>query len=234
MPAKVAASALLPIAYRARPTGVACSRTPKPSATNASPRYRVRVPMVTARDGSPKRVTNTPLTAPSRPPSTRISGTISSSGRLSVQSWPMTALVRPRMLATERSISPVTTMSVMGSAISAIGARSSSRKPQLRPLANPSTRTPAARITPITAAMTVVSQDASAGSGRRAAVCRAVVSVATGFPFTQACGDPHGQGAVEADGGEDERADDVLLPFFFNDQATPEIYTLSLHDALPI
>src|SRR5450631_2840625 len=25
-----------------------------------------------------------------------------------------------------------------------------------------------------------------------------------------------------------------LLPFFFNDTATPEIYTLSLHDALPI
>src|SRR5436853_1703306 len=26
----------------------------------------------------------------------------------------------------------------------------------------------------------------------------------------------------------------VLLPFFFNDTATTEIYTLSLHDALPI
>src|SRR5439155_27316234 len=25
-----------------------------------------------------------------------------------------------------------------------------------------------------------------------------------------------------------------LLPFFFNDPPTPEIYTLSLHDALPI
>src|SRR5256885_116323 len=27
---------------------------------------------------------------------------------------------------------------------------------------------------------------------------------------------------------------DALLPFFFNDTATTEIYTLSLHDALPI
>src|SRR5206468_12832465 len=26
----------------------------------------------------------------------------------------------------------------------------------------------------------------------------------------------------------------ILLPFFFNDPAPPEIYTLSLHDALPI
>src|ERR1039457_292890 len=30
------------------------------------------------------------------------------------------------------------------------------------------------------------------------------------------------------------RRRDALLPFFFNDTATTEIYTLSLHDALPI
>src|ERR1039457_4033632 len=31
-----------------------------------------------------------------------------------------------------------------------------------------------------------------------------------------------------------QRTFDVLLPLFFNDTATTEIYTLSLHDALPI
>src|SRR2546422_10637202 len=31
-----------------------------------------------------------------------------------------------------------------------------------------------------------------------------------------------------------QRTDSVLLFFFFNDTATTEIYTLSLHDALPI
>src|SRR5215207_426884 len=124
----------------------------------------------------------------------------------------MTALVSPRMLATDRSISPVTTISVMGSAIRAIGARSRSRKPQLRPLAKPSTPTLAARITRMTVVMMVVSHDASAGSVRRAACRPTAVSVATGFPLSEPGGDAHGQGAVEADRGEDQRADHRLLP----------------------
>jgi hypothetical protein len=114
----------------------------------------------------------------------------------------MTALVSPSVLATDRSISPVTTMSVIGSAISAIGVRSSSRKPQLRPVANPSTRTPAPTITTTSAATRVASQDPR----------RFTVSVATCLPFPQAGGDPYGEGAVESDGGEDQRADDGLLP----------------------
>src|SRR6266498_5136951 len=33
---------------------------------------------------------------------------------------------------------------------------------------------------------------------------------------------------------QDDRGSDSLVFFFFNDTATTEIYTLSLHDALPI
>ena len=34
--------------------------------------------------------------------------------------------------------------------------------------------------------------------------------------------------------GVHQRAEDSQIKFFFNDTATTEIYTLSLHDALPI
>jgi hypothetical protein len=44
----------------------------------------------------------------------------------------MIELVRPSVLATDRSISPVTMMKVIGSATSAIGIRSRTRKVKLR------------------------------------------------------------------------------------------------------
>src|SRR3989442_12394658 len=40
--------------------------------------------------------------------------------------------------------------------------------------------------------------------------------------------------AVFVRGSETESCSDLWLVFFFNDTATTEIYTLSLHDALPI
>ena len=57
------------------------------------------------------------------------------------QSTPITALVRPAVLATDRSISPEMITSVMGVAIIRIGMTSSSRKPVVRTEANLGTKT---------------------------------------------------------------------------------------------
>ena len=47
-----------------------------PSTTYARPRYMASVPIVTASDGSPRRVISTPLRAPARAPMTRTAGMI--------------------------------------------------------------------------------------------------------------------------------------------------------------
>lgn len=86
------------------------------------------VPMVTASEGSFSTVTKKPFTAPSTAPSTMLIGMIDSIVIPVFHREPITAEVSPSVLATERSISPVTMMNVIGSAISAIGSRSSSRK----------------------------------------------------------------------------------------------------------
>ena len=51
-----------------------------PMTTNASPRKSESVPMVTASDGSPKRVTSTPLSAPHSAPTSVHAGMMSSTG----------------------------------------------------------------------------------------------------------------------------------------------------------
>ena len=51
-----------------------CGKPPTesvPSRISAMPRYMVRVPIVTAIDGSPSRVTRTPFSAPPSTPTTR-------------------------------------------------------------------------------------------------------------------------------------------------------------------
>ncbi len=81
------------------------------------PRYSVSVPIVTASDGKPTRVTRKPLNAPRiRPDATAaiIAGQI---GQPCLKSSAMATPVRPSIDATERSISPVTTISVSGSAM---------------------------------------------------------------------------------------------------------------------
>src|SRR5689334_8781415 len=96
--------------------------------------------MVTAREGSPSRVTSRPLTSPHTTPSTRHSGMIVSIAMPSFHNLPITAPDRPAVEATDRSISPATTRSVIGSAISAIGSVLPIRNERLRALPKPSTR----------------------------------------------------------------------------------------------
>ena len=96
-----------------------------PMTTKASPRNSASVPIVTASDGSPSRVTSTPLNAPHSAPTTMQIGMISSSGRPLFHSVAMSALESASTEATDRSISAATITSVSGSAISATSEKSS-------------------------------------------------------------------------------------------------------------
>lgn len=98
-----------------------------PSSPTARPRKRASVPIVTASEGSPTTVTRKPLNAPPITPTTRAASAASSNGSPACTRAPVTTLDSPTMLPTERSISPVIMMRVIGRAISRIGAMSSSR-----------------------------------------------------------------------------------------------------------
>ena len=98
-----------------------------PSSPTASPRKSASVPIVTASDGRPTTVMKKPLTAPAIAPTTMLTRPATSIGSPAWCSVPMTTLDSPTMLATDRSISPVMMMSVIGRAMSRIGATSSSR-----------------------------------------------------------------------------------------------------------
>ena len=73
------------------------------------------VPIVTASDGRPSLVTRIPLNAPATMPTTSTVGMIAPIGQPWLQRYPTSALESPRIDATERSISPVITISVSGS-----------------------------------------------------------------------------------------------------------------------
>ena len=96
-----------------------------PMTTKASPRNSASVPIVTASDGSPSRVTRMPLNAPQSAPATMQIGMISSSGRPAFQRSAISALESASTDATDRSISAATITSVSASAISATSERSS-------------------------------------------------------------------------------------------------------------
>jgi hypothetical protein len=83
----------------------------------AIPRYSVRVPIVTASDGRPRRVTKKPFSAPRKAPSTTAMIIAGQIGQPCLKSSAMSTPLRPSMDATERSISPVTTIKVSGSAM---------------------------------------------------------------------------------------------------------------------
>src|SRR3954451_6892382 len=169
--------------------------------------------MVTASEGSPSLVTSSPFTAPSTAPSSRQSGMIVSSGRQTSHSLPITALLRPTMLATDRSISPVTTISVSGRAISAMTTRSSSRNPRFRVLAKPSTLNEAitrnsTRKVLITLPLGSVNPRGGRAGGGVAfpATGADEVSTATEVPPSEAGGQAQGERPVQGDGGEDQGA----------------------------
>jgi hypothetical protein len=86
--------------------------------------------MVTASEGSPTTAMRKPLNAPATTPTRRpMSRTTPMSIPPPAHSTPMTALVRPAVLATDRSISPVMMTRVIGMAMRRIGMTSRSRKP---------------------------------------------------------------------------------------------------------
>src|SRR5262245_36152841 len=159
--------------------------------------------MVTARDGRPNPVTNSPLTAPSRAPSSRHSTMIRGSDVTPhTHSWPITEQVRPSTLATDRSISPVMTTSVIGMAISAIGMASSDTNRQNRGLATPSMARAPTTDTTTSAISTIASHEPNTRRARSG----------MGAPSSKAAAQPERQRAVQADGGQDQRPDRGLLP----------------------
>lgn len=76
--------------------------------------------MVTASDGSPSRVTSSPLNAPAARPTTAITTKIAIIGQCLSHRYPSRQLDMPRVDATDRSISPLMMISVIGSAMIAI------------------------------------------------------------------------------------------------------------------
>src|ERR1700734_457350 len=86
----------------------------------ATPRYSARVPIVTASEGSPTRVTSSPLIRPATIPSSATTTKMTSIGQWWLHRTPSSALDMPRIEATDRSISPLMMMSVIGKAMIAI------------------------------------------------------------------------------------------------------------------
>src|SRR4051794_12971017 len=191
-----------------------------PMTTMASPRNSASVPIVTASEGRPRRVTSTPLKAPHSAPTTMQIGMIVSIGWLWFQRYAITALDSARTDATERSISAAMITIVSGSAISATSDRSS------EPVVNESAvRNSGEMIWPaiartISSPTSSVSQrpsserqaggdDASAGG----AVCGAAVSVCTACaPPPQGGLDAQREQSIERDREQEQRADRRLLP----------------------
>src|SRR5262245_7145611 len=162
--------------------------------------------MVTANDGSPKTVMNVPLSAPSTAPSTRlIAMSAASEVTPECHSRPITVQVRPSMLATDRSISPVMTINVIGNAMSAIGMISRTTKRQNRGLATPSMNAAPITETSTTARMTTTSQE-------RQLSHLGTFNLGTGPPPLEPVGHPDREGPVETDRQQDQRADGGPLP----------------------
>src|SRR5262245_63569421 len=99
------------------------------------------------------------------------------------------------MLATERSISPVMTISVIGSATKAIGMISRATNRQNRGLATPSMAMAPTTATTTTARITITSHEPSRPRQ---------LTLATGLPPLETVGDPDGQGPVQNDGEQNQ------------------------------
>ncbi len=86
------------------------------------------MPIVTASEGSPTTVTSRPLMAPPTAPASSAINAATGIGSPASNITPNSTLLRPAMLATDRSISPVMITIVIGRAMNRIGVTSSSRK----------------------------------------------------------------------------------------------------------
>src|SRR4051795_6030186 len=188
-----------------------------PMTTKASPRNSASVPIVTASDGSPKRVTSTPLKAPQSAPATRQSGMISSTGSPWFHSDAATALDSASTEATERSISAEMITSANGSAISATSEKSSEPVVNESVVRNSDDRPwPTIAVTTIRPISSASQRPANArrrapdaarvGAGAVASACTARA------PPAQGGLDAEPEEAVERDRDEQQRADRGLLP----------------------
>src|SRR3954470_18029267 len=188
-----------------------------PMTTKARPRNSASVPIVTASDGRPKRVTSTPLKAPHSAPATRQSGMISSTGRPWFHSDAAIALDSASTEATERSISAAMITSASGSAISATSEKSSEPVVNESVVRNSDDRLwPATTVTRMSAissasqrpanARTRAPDAARAGTGAVASACTARAPPAQGGLDAQA------EEAIERDRDQQQRADRGLLP----------------------
>src|SRR4051794_20731817 len=188
-----------------------------PMTTNASPRNSASVPIVTASDGSPKRVTSTPLKAPQSAPATRQSGMISSTGSPWFHSDAAIALDSASTEATERSISAEMITSANGSAISATSEKSSEPVVNESVVRNSDDRPwPTIAVTTIRPISSASQRPANArrrapdaarvGAGAVASACTARA------PPAQGGLDAEPEEAVERDRDEQQRADRGLLP----------------------
>src|SRR4051812_43719855 len=160
--------------------------------------------MVTASEGRPSPVTRKPLSAPATAPSRMQSGMIVWIDIPLFHIQPMSELVRPSVLATDRSISPVTMIIVIGSATRMIGIRSRTRNVKLRLVPKLSTANDATIRTTTVSRMMMLSQLA-----RR-------LDMAPGLGMLisppQRAGDAHRDQPVGADRQDDQEPDDGLLP----------------------
>src|SRR4051794_13254075 len=191
-----------------------------PMITKASPRNRASVPIVTASDGRPSRVTRTPLKAPHSAPARTQTGMIVSIGWLWFHRYAISALDSASTDATDRSISAATMTIVSGSAIRATSERSS------EPVVNESVVRNSDEITCPATAMTTnrptssvsqrpssARQSRAAGPGAGGALRGAAVSVCTArAPAAQGRLDTQRQQPVQRDREQQQRADCRLLP----------------------
>src|SRR5580700_8806701 len=199
----------------------------------ATPRYRPSVPIVTASDGRPSLVISRPLMAPATTPTSKMTTKMTSIDQCLFQRNPSSALDMPMIEATERSISPLMMMSVIGRAMIAI---SPDCRPRLKrlllvrnsdevetpstPMATTTTARPVSQRSTCLVAMRD-RQPACPGSsgwpGWPGAVAASGGSALrsgsiTGTPLAQRCREPDRDTAIQGDGQQQQESGDRLVP----------------------
>src|SRR6201996_5885758 len=171
------------------------------------PRYRASVPMVTASDGSPTRVTSSPLSRPPSAPTTATITKISRIGSLCRYSTPSRALDIPSIDSTDRSISPLMMIRAIGSVMIAI---SPVVRPRLKKLFDD--RNSGETLLPkMTIAITTTTSPVSHRRAGRSRALRSSRSTA-GTPPSQRGGQLERDDAVQHDGQDQQEAGDGLVP----------------------
>src|ERR1700734_2463384 len=196
----------------------------------ATPRYSARVPIVTASEGSPTRVTSSPLIRPATIPSSATTTKMTSIGQWWLHRTPSSALDMPRIEATDRSISPLMTISVIGSAMIAISPEvtpvlkklplvrnwgevtapktkmATTRRP--RPVSQRTEPRAAERSQPVSSG--AASGSAGAAAGTEARMLGSGSNA--GAPSPQCGHEAHRDDPVECDGHQEEETGDGLEP----------------------